>query len=264
MEARNSRGSFVSVSHSRFAGVLDILRYNWHFYGVSSIALLAFGALLWFRILPHEWAPIIISSTAITAFWTLSSLLVSYYVYDFKAVTRWQWIPSALSFLPQRWVNIHAGLDQSSATLAQFFPKTQHTVIDIYDPQEMSEPSIARARRLHTPPEAALPGTLDALPMASCTADTVFLLFAAHEIRNRDRRTTFMRECARLMTDSGQLLLVEHMRDWNNFVAFGPGFLHFHSRSEWLRLVRGAGLNIQREQRITPFVRFFLITKAGA
>ena len=203
-------------------------------------------------------------AAAIIAFWTLSSLLVSYYVYDLKSVTRWQWIPAALSFSPQRWVNIHAGLDQSTAILAQFFPGTQHKVVDIYDPLEMSEPSIARARRLHTPTEAVVSGRLDALPVPDREGDTVFLLFSAHEIRKRCRRADFFLECSRVMTDSGQLLLVEHMRDWINFVAFGPGFLHFHPRSEWLRLARDAGLKVQREQYLTPFVRCFLITKAGA
>ena len=137
-------------------------------------------------------------------------------------------------------------------------------VVDIYDPQEMTEPSIARARRLHPSLEPAVAGKLDALPLPDRDRDTLFLLFAAHEIRQPARRTEFFLESARVLTDSGQLLLVEHMRDWKNFVAFGPGFLHFHSRDEWLRLAHDAGLTVEREDRITPFVRCFLMTKGCA
>jgi ubiquinone/menaquinone biosynthesis C-methylase UbiE len=137
-------------------------------------------------------------------------------------------------------------------------------VVDIYDPQEMTEPSIARARRLHPPSEWVVAGKLDALPLPDRDRDTLFLLFTAHEIRQLDRRTGLFLECARVLANSGQLVLVEHMRDWRNFVAFGPGFLHFHSRNEWLRLAHDAGLTVEREDCVTPFVRCFLMTKAAA
>jgi len=57
-------------------------------------------------------------------------------------------------------------------------------VVDIYDPQEMTEPSIARAR-LRPSPEPAVSGKLDALLLPNRDRDPLFLLFAAHEIRQR-------------------------------------------------------------------------------
>jgi hypothetical protein len=63
------------------------------------------------------------------------------------------------------------------------------------------------------------------VPAGAC--DTVFVLFAAHEIRDRVRRVTFFRELARVLSPNGQILVAEHLRDWRNFLAFGPGFLHF-------------------------------------
>jgi SAM-dependent methyltransferase len=195
-------------------------------------------------------------------FWFLSSLLVSYYVYDYKEITRWNWAPPILAFPPRQWLNIHAGLDQSTPILTQFFPNARYTAVDIYDPREMTEPSIARARQLHSSREPALAGKLDALPVPDRDCDTVFLLFAAHEVRQSARRQTLLVESARVLAHPGQLLLVEHMRDWRNFLAFGPGFLHFFSRREWLQLARGAGLTVAREDRITPFVHWFLLVKA--
>lgn len=264
MAARNSRETAVTVTRGKYAGVLSILQYNWHFYAASLCALVGIGALLWFRLLPRAGEVVLIGAAILTAFWFLSSLLVSYYVYDYSGVTRWNWIPRILSFPPQQWLNIHAGLDESTIILTQLFPNTQYMVVDIYDPQEMTEPSIARARRLHPSSVSTVNCKLDALPLPDCDRDTLFLLFAAHEIRHPARRTALFIESARVLADSGQLLLVEHMRDWKNFVAFGPGFLHFHSRGEWLRHARDAGLTVEREDCITPFVRCFLMTKAGA
>jgi ubiquinone/menaquinone biosynthesis C-methylase UbiE len=264
MAARNSRETSVTVTRGKYAGVLSILQYNWHFYAASLCVLFGIGALLWLRLLPHAGEVVLIGAATLTAFWSVSSLLVSYYVYDYRGVTRWNWIPRILSFPPQRWLNIHAGLDESTLILTQFFPNTRYMVVDIYDPQEMTEPSIARARRLHPSPEPTVAGKLDALPLPDRDRDTLFLLFAAHEIRQSARRTQFFRESARVLANSGQLLLVEHIRDWRNFVAFGPGFLHFHSRDEWLRLARAAGLTVECEDSVTPFVRCFLMTKAAA
>ena len=247
----------------RFAGVLQILQYNWHFYAASLLALIGVGALLWLRPFTGPIQALLLAGATAAIFWSLGSLLVSYYIYDYKAVTCWAWIPQALSVPPRQWLNIHSGLDESTLLLTQFFPNTPHTVVDIYDPKEMTEPSIARARRLHPAPVPALEAKLDALPLPTSSSDTLFLLFAAHEIRDPARRTIFFLECHRVLADSGQLLLVEHLRDWKNFLAFGPGFLHFQSRNEWLRLASDTDFVIQREQSLTPWVRCFLLTKTS-
>jgi len=121
----------VTVTRSKYAGVLSILRYNWHFYAASLCALAGIGALLWFRLLPRAGEAVLIGAATLTAFWSLSSLLVSYYIYDYRGVTRWNWIPRILSFPPQQWLNIHAGLDESTLILTQFFPNTRYLVVDI-------------------------------------------------------------------------------------------------------------------------------------
>lgn len=251
------------MTRARYSGVLSILQYNRHYYTASLCALLAIAAVLWFHLLPAVGDAILIAAAAITVFWSLGSLLASWYIYDYTAVTRWGWLPQTLSFRPGRWLNIHAGLDESTVILAHLFPNTDSIVLDIYDSREMTEPSIARARLLHPPSQPAVTGKLDALPFPDRDRDTLFLLFAAHEIRQPARRAEFFLEAARVLTNSGQFLLVEHLRDWKNFLAFGPGFLHFFPRKEWLRLARASGLTVERESRITPFVRCFVMRKAA-
>ncbi len=253
----------MTVARSKYAGVAGILQYNAHYYVASLCILIGAGTLLGLRHLPRAVESILIGAAGVTAFWSVSSLIASYYVYDYAGVTRWNWIPAAISCPRQRWLNIHAGLDESTQKLSELFPNTQCTVIDIYDPLEMTEPSIARARRAHRQAPRITNARLDALPVPDKDCDAIFLLFTAHEIRRHNRRVTFFRELSRVLADSGELLLVEHLRDWNNFVAFGPGFLHFFSRHEWIRVANEAGLTLVREQRLTPLVRYFLMKKAG-
>jgi SAM-dependent methyltransferase len=249
------------ASRGKYAGVLDILQYNLRFYVASVCALAGIGLLLWMRVLPRVVEGMLIGAAVLIAFWSVSSLLTSFYIYDYAQVMRWDWLPRMLLFSPQRWANVHAGLDESTLKLRQLFPGTDSAVVDIYDAREMTEPSIARARQMHPATAVALSGKLNALPLADKACDTVFLLFAAHEIRQPARRMEFFREITRVLDGPGQVVLVEHLRDWKNFVAFGPGFLHFHSRSEWLRVVQAAGLEVAREESVTPFVRCFVMRR---
>jgi bacteriorhodopsin len=47
MAARNSRETSLTVTRGKYAGVLSILQYNWHFYAASVCALVGVGAVLW-------------------------------------------------------------------------------------------------------------------------------------------------------------------------------------------------------------------------
>jgi len=237
-------------------GAIDILRYNWHYYAASVAALFALAAVALLRLAPLA---ILALCAAPVVFWSIASLAASYYVYDRVEVTSWNWLPAALAFRPARWLNIHAGLDQSTETLRRLFPNANGAVCDIYEAAEMTEPSIARARR----ETGAVRGSPDQLPFATGDRDCIFLLFAAHEIRSAARRAAFFQEVARVLAPGGWVFLVEHLRDAPNFIAFGPGFLHFHSRAAWLRAAMSADLEPGREGSLTPFVHWFLFRKAA-
>jgi hypothetical protein len=64
-----------------------------------------------------------------------------------------------------------------------------------------------------------------------------------------------------VLTTLGSVILVEHLRDWLNFVAFGPGFFHFVARREWLHLAQATGFSVAKEIRLTPFVRAYRLER---
>ncbi len=245
----------------RFAGVLKIIRFNTRFYILSLIGLVLVIGILAFHVLPLWLGRLVVLGAVVMGFWTISSLLVSWYVYDFAGVTRWRWMRTQLDQVPGKWVNIHAGLDESTAALKMLFPDSESIVIDIYDAVEMTEPSIARARRMFPAEEPFVIGKFDSLPLPGGDRDVAFLLFAAHELRVPERRTQLLCETGRILRNSGEAVLVEHLRDWPNFLAFGPGFLHFHSERSWRKSIQEAGLQVERESTITPFVHCFFLRK---
>ena len=156
-------------------------------------------------------------------------------------------------------MNIHAGLDETSGRIAELFPAAKGSVLDIYDPGEMTEMSIAKARRVH----GVVSGPADwrRLPIADGACDAAFLLFAAHELRSNDARIALMSEARRVLNTDGRLIVMEHLRDCANFVAFGPGFLHFFSARAWRSAARSGGLVVERSLALNPFVHVFVLQR---
>lgn len=252
----------LPTTRGRFDGMRQIARYNWPQYAGSAAVMLVAAAWLWLAPDGSVWLRAgawIAASLAV--WWCAASLVASHWIYDRSELYRWTWIPAALPAAPRRWLNLHAGLDESSAALRRIFPNSDGTTGDFFDGTEMSEPSIGRARKEQASAPAARRVNHRALPFADGTFDAVFLLFAAHELRRAAGREAFLREVRRVLAPSGTVLLVEHPRDAANFAAFGPGFFHFLPAGEWRRLARMAGLEITREYKMTPFVTVMLLQR---
>ncbi len=245
----------------RFDGVWNILRFNWPFYAVA-IAIGFLGMAFLKIISGPPWLLIFGWSGVVLAFfWLSASLLVSFYVYDCSPLYQFLWLKTLLAPAPRSWVNIHSGLDESSLILQAIFPTNDCQVLDIYNPQTMTEPAIARARVAIAAPVAAIAADYRALPLGDDSASAIFLIFAAHEIREPRHRLDFFKELQRIAAPQAQIILVEHLRDTANFLAFGPGFMHFLPESEWKKLAAQSGWESAREFSITPFVRVFTFQK---
>jgi SAM-dependent methyltransferase len=242
-----------------YQGVAQILVFNWRMYAGTAAAVgLALAAWplagLWIR-------AAMLTFVVPAAFWIVASISVSYYVYDRSGLYDFSWLHHGLAATPRRWINIHAGLDETSELLNEVFAGAEGTTVDIFDEGTMTEVSIHEARK-RTRSTTAIKARYNALPFEDARFDAAFLVFAAHELRKHEQRVRLFREVARVLSARGALVLIEHIRDAWNFGAFGPGALHFFSRRAWLKAVREAGFVVASEFTRTPFVRVLILRRA--
>jgi SAM-dependent methyltransferase len=249
------------IERGKYRGMLRILVYNWSFYAVTLFVSVLAATLIRLFAIPTLVEALIGLGIACATFWSIASLAAAHYIYDGSKLCAWAWLSEKLPASPQRWANLHAGLDNASAVLHTIFSNAQATVLDIYDARAMPDVSIARARRFTPTAWPARSADFRALPLDDRACDALFLIFAAHEIRRPAARRRFFAELYRALKPGGVLMLVEHLRDGWNFLAFGPGCLHFLPRREWMRLAQGAGFRVREEFSITPFVSVFILRR---
>lgn len=244
----------------RGEGVRNIVRFNWHFYAAAAGAALVLAAGL--ALTPADSAWRLGGWLALLAVLlpTLVSLGVSWYVYDASGLYAFEWLPRLVGPPPRRLLNIHAGFDETSALLRQQFPAAELRVFDFYDPALHTEVSIRRARAAVAPYPGTEPVSPHALPLPAAATDWVLVLLAAHEIREPAQRVAFLREIRRVLAPGGRAVVVEHLRDPANFLAYTIGFLHFYSRATWQAAFRNAGLHLLQEQKLTPFLSAFILS----
>ena len=241
----------------KWAGMLAIARFNWPLYAAAGgsllLGLVALRAGGW--LVPAGGLAVLVSG-----YFLLGSLGVSHWVYDRSDLYRWSWLEQALG--DARGGNLvicHCGFDEISEMLEAQCPQARWRVLDHYDPQTMTEPSIRRARKFHPPRTGSVTARFDRWPVADSAVDGVLGMLAIHELRSDAERAAWFAEARRCLTANGRVVLVEHVRDVANFVAFGPGFLHFHSVAAWRRSWQAGGLLLGGGFRITPFVRVFVL-----
>ena len=246
----------MEIKRKQLQGVLNILSFNRHFY-VAGLAVLA---LLFITTLFVHW-PGIAFGLIVAAFLygLIMPLIVSAYVYDFSGYYNFYWLKNVVAANKEIKLiaNINAGFDETSFIIENKFPGCDLKVFDFYNVQQHTEPAIKRARKVSLVYPATQHTATDLLPLKDHSADIVFLLSAAHEIRSADEKVQFLKECRRICKIDGQVIMVEHLRDFPNFLAFSIGFTHFFSRAAWKKAFDMAGFSSFGETKFTPFMSVF-------
>jgi hypothetical protein len=159
-------------------------------------------------------------------------------------------------------LNLTTGFDDSTARLRTSAPGTG-TAIDVFDRTRSHAAALRQARSSFPPAGPSVPiGGLPAA-IAPASVDTVFLLMSAHETHGRDRAALFTTARAAVVRE-GRVVLVEHLRNPANILAFGPGAWHFSRREAWLATAVAAGLLLVDERRLDPWVTGFVFRAAEA
>ena len=246
----------MEIKRTKFQGVLNILSFNRHFYVIGLGALL----LLYVSRFFFTWSPMAFAIIVIAFLYGLiMPLIVSAWVYDFSRFYEFQWLKQQISGDEKvnRIVNINAGFDETSFIIKHEFPNSDLQVFDFYNARQHTEPAIVRARKV----SMVFPNTQtiasNVIPVSDASIDLVFLLSAAHEIRSQEEKIGFLKECRRICKPQGKVIMVEHLRDFPNFLAFSVGFTHFFSRATWKNAFERAGFATFRETKFTPFMSVF-------
>jgi len=243
--------------------VSQVVRFNWPKYLAALVVLLVAPlAVVSSTTAAVRWTSVALAVPV--GVWTIGSLWASHWVYDRSPLADWRWLPAVARAGRDSvgdWVNIHTGFDDTTAHLRRYFPLGRQFVIELQDPAAITERSIQRARAWRPGSGAAWIGQPAGLPLPDRGVDTVFLLMAAHELRRSTSREALFQEVGRVLRPGGRVVLVEHLRDVWNGLAFGPGTFHFYSRSEWRRVAARSGFTVSNEGRITPFVHWFLLER---
>lgn len=243
-------------SQSRFGGLVRVVLFNWPLYVVALLVVVALLAIALLPSVNSVVSKVLILTSVSVLLQTFASLIASHWVYDLSPLRDWSWLAKSVGF-PQRIVLVHAGYDETGGKLAEFFPASEILTVDFYSALERREPSIVRARKYFPSKAVPIANSLSNWPVPSDSIDLVLMAFAAHEVRDHDKRVVLFREIRRVLNDNGHVLLVEHLRDRANFVAYGIGAFHFLPSTDWTKCTEAAGLLMQTQFRITPFVRVF-------
>jgi SAM-dependent methyltransferase len=246
----------MDVKRRKFQGVLNILSFNRHFYvlGLTALALIIGSQFIF------NWSTIL--------FWVIVSafiygllipLIVSAYVYDYSGFYKFDWLNKLkIEDSKDKFnLNINAGFDETSFIIKKILPHSGLKVYDFYNAKQHTEPAIIRARKV----SLIYPNTQQinskSIPLKDHSVDTIFLLSAIHEIRNHDEKVQFLKECHRVCKPTGHVIMVEHLRDFPNFLAFTIGFTHFFSKNTWKKAFAEAEFNSFQETKFTPFMSIF-------
>lgn len=247
----------MDIKRRKLQGVLNILSFNRHFYifGLITLALIIGSSFL------LNW-PIVLFWFVISAFvYGLTvPLLVSAYVYDYANFYDFDWLKQMklTDGKDQTILNINAGFDETSYGIKRVFPLSHLQVYDFYNAKQHTEVAIVRARKASLVYPNTQQINTNQIPLADKSVDFIFLLSAAHEIRNHNERVLFLKECKRVCKADGRVIMVEHLRDFPNFLAFTIGFTHFFSKKTWLKAFKQAGFSSCNEIKFTPFMSIFI------
>jgi len=242
-----------------FQGVLNIIRFNWHFYIIAlGLILTVFFTSNYFEKSIQQLAFVICSIVFIS---TIISLSVSLYIYDISELYNLNWINQ--NNKENLIVNINAGFDETSHLLKAKFKNIEFVALDFYNPEKHTEVSIKRARKAYPPFPNTKQVETSNLKLDYNSADKVFVILSAHEIRNEIERIKFFKELYKIIKPTGEIYVTEHLRDFPNFLAYNLGFFHFYSKGAWLKIFKNADFTIKQEIKITPFISTFILNKNG-
>lgn len=227
-------------------GVGRVVLFNWPKY-VAAVLVLALGVTA--ARLSH--GPVRLAMVFVCVliiYGMVASLLATWWVYDHRAQRLYQRIADQRHGTAP-WVLVHAGFDESHGRLhALLGPPAHH--FDIGPSSDRSR-SLSRAHALSGRNGVPVTGIL---PMGDATVGLVVVLFGIHELHSDSDAVALLHELNRVTVGDGSVVIVEHLIDVPNVVAYGLAAWHFSTGGRWRHAVTSAGMHMKSATRIGGLV----------
>jgi len=244
-----------------YQGVWNVVRFNWHFYLLSFIGVISICLLTNVVNFEFHWILFIVALLLLIS--SFNSLLASYYAYDLSGLYKLNWLNELEVEKDSVLVNINAGFDEISLLIKNRYPDVALQVFDFYNEETHTEISIKRARKAYTAFENTQIISSAHIQLNDNSVDYIFLFLSAHEIRDEKERTVFFKELKRILKPAGKIIIIEHLRNGLNFIAYNIGFFHFHTSKTWIKAFESAGLRMIDDSKLNLFISKFTLQKNG-
>jgi hypothetical protein len=251
------------LERGRFQGVHNIVRFNAPTYVAAAVVVVAgmvaatVGAVAGNGVI----LTVGVAAAVVAVVLSAGSLVGSYAAYDASDLYSYDGLADVIGDDVRVIAHVHTGLDESTDALRARFVHAEVRVFDASETSAQPEPSIARARRIVPLHADTVAVGLGPLPISD--VQRMVLPMAAHEVRDNDARARWLRTLSRSLAQGGQMILIEHLRDLDNTLAFHVGVLHFLSRRTWLETFKSAGLAVVDEGRIAPLLHRFVLVRSS-
>lgn len=236
-----------------------VVVFNWHFFLIAGLACIGGVAAIW--LIPILWIQVIIGLGVVAAiYFLIISVIASYFVYDHSDLYKLETWPGRV--IPHGATSatlVHAGFDPASRKLIKKYPALQWHILDFFDPETTTETSIRTARKLFPPVQGEIQIQASQWPLGDASQDVIFVISAAHEIRDDQERSAFFREASRCLKQSGRVVVIEQLRDIRNFLVFGAAVLHFLSYRTWQSSFQAGRLHSIDEFWMSPWMKTFVL-----
>ncbi len=236
-----------------------VVVFNWHFFLIAGLACLGGIVAIW--LIPFTWLQVIIAFGVFAAvYFLIISIIASYFVYDHSDLYKLERWPDRV--IPQGATSatlVHAGFDPASRKLIKKYPNMQWTVLDFFNPHTTTETSIRTARKLFPPVPGEIQIQVDDWPLEDASQDVIFVISAAHEIRDDLERSAFFREASRIVKPTGRVVVIEQLRDLRNLFVFGAAVLHFLPYRTWQASFESGRLRKVDEFWMSPWMKTFVL-----
>jgi len=235
----------MGMAHqSIFDGTMKVVRFNWPKY----VAVVLIVAAAWGWTVSHFSVVgfvLLWGVAAAATIWAATSLIATWWVYDHRRI--YDLVGLGLGSVGS-YATVHAGFDDATPHLERTIGYEPVAVVDLH---VVPKASLRRARS-----EPASPGGgTSSLPLDSRSLDTIFMTFAAHEVRPLHDQRALFKELHRVLASGGRLVVTEHMLDGANVGVYGPGALHFQPAERWMRRASETRFQLVDDDHLTPFVR---------